>query len=327
VTARLELALHRLEAPAAVPGAVNEQEPGHGAEYPAGVLGRVLTAIVTPFKDDGAVDFEAFQELSRHLVDNGSDGLVVAGTTGESPTLTDEERLDLIRAAVESVGDRATIVAGTGTYSTAHSVHLTEEAHELGADAFLVVTPYYNRPPQRGIVAHFAEIAQASDRPIVAYNIPSRVVVNIEPETVSRLAEIETVRAVKQANDDLEQARQIPGFGLDLYAGDDNLIYPFLGLGAVGGVCVHTHVVGPQVKELVTAYRSGDTARAKEIDEALAPAYELLKVVGNPIAIKAALNLLGHDVGGVRLPLVEANEEETERVRSCLERLGVLVAA
>jgi 4-hydroxy-tetrahydrodipicolinate synthase len=291
------------------------------------VLGRVLTAIVTPFKDDGAVDFGAFQELARHLVDNGSDGLVVAGTTGESPTLTDEERLDLIRAAVESVGDRATIVAGTGTYSTAHSVHLTEEAHELGADAFLVVTPYYNRAPQRGIVAHFAEIAQASDRPIVAYNIPSRVVVNIEPETVSRLAEIETVRAVKQANDDLEQARHIVATGLDLYAGDDNLLQRFLELGAVGGVCVHTHIVGPRVAEQVQAMRDGDVDRAREIDVELAPVYDLLKVQTNPIAIKAALNLLGHRVGGHRLPLVAADAPETEQVRGCLERLGLLVHA
>jgi 4-hydroxy-tetrahydrodipicolinate synthase len=225
------------------------------------------------------------------------------------------------------VGDRATVVAGTGTYSTRESVRLTSDAHELGADAFLVVTPYYNKPPQRGIVAHFEEIGKASDRPIVVYNIPSRVIVNIEPDTITRLAEIETVRAVKQAHDDLDEAAQIPGFGLDLYAGDDYLIYPFLELGGIGGVCVHTHVAGPQVKEMVTAYRNGDAARAKEIDEALAPAYELLKVVGNPIAIKAALNMLGHDVGGVRLPLVEATEEESERIRSCLERLGALVAA
>ena len=189
------------------------------------------------------------------------------------------------------------------------------------------MTPYYNKPPQRGIVEHFKAIAAESDLPIVVYNIPSRVVVNIEPETIEQLADIPTVRAVKQAHDDLDEAAQIPGFGLDLYAGDDNLIYPFLELGGIGGVCVHTHVAGPQVKEMVTAYRNGDAARAKEIDEALAPAYELLKVVGNPIAIKAALNMLGHDVGGVRLPLVEATEEESERIRSCLERLGALVAA
>ncbi len=291
------------------------------------MLGHVLTAIVTPFHEDGAVDVESFQRLARHLVDHGSDGIVVAGTTGESPNLSDEERLDLFRAAIDAVGADATVVAGTGTYSTAHSVHLTEQAHELGVDAFLVVTPYYNRPPQRGIVAHFEAIAAASDKPIVAYNIPARTVINIEPETISRLAEIETVRAVKQANDDLDQARHIVASGLTLYAGDDNLIQPFLELGGVGGICVHTHVVGPQVAEQVKAMEAGDTERAREIDRALKPAYDLLKVVSNPIAVKAALNLLGHEVGGHRLPLVPATSEELADVRSCLDRLGLLVHA
>jgi 4-hydroxy-tetrahydrodipicolinate synthase len=328
VTTLLELAPYRLEAPASVPGAVNEQEPCHDPEYPLSeVLGRVLTAMVTPFRDDGAIDFDAFQELARHLVDKGSNGLVVAGTTGESPTLTDQERLDLIRAAVESVGDRATIVAGTGTYSTTHSMHLTEEAHELGADAFLIVTPYYSKPPQRGIVAHFEAIAHVSDRPIVVYNIPSRVVVNIELDTISRLAEIETVRAVKQAHDDLGQARHIVASGLDLYAGDDNLLQSFLEIGGEGGVCVHTHVVGPRVAEQVQAAVQGDFARAREIDTELGPVYELLRIQTNPIAIKAALSLLGHRVGGHRLPLVSADAIEVEQVRSCLERLGLLVHA
>jgi 4-hydroxy-tetrahydrodipicolinate synthase len=293
----------------------------------AGMLGRVLTAIVTPFREDESIDFDAFQALARHLVDNGSDGVVVAGTTGESPTLTDAERADLLRAAIEAVGDNATVVAGTGTYSTRHSVHLTKEADAIGADAVLVVTPYYNKPPQRGIVAHFEAIARASERPIVVYNIPARVVVNIEPETISRLAEIDTVRAVKQANADLAQARHIVDSGLDLYAGDDNLIQPFLELGGIGGICVHTHVVGPQVAAQVQAAAAGDRERAREIDAELAPAYDLLRVQSNPIAIKAALNLLGHGVGGHRLPLVAATEDETAAVRSCLERLGLLVHA
>jgi 4-hydroxy-tetrahydrodipicolinate synthase len=291
------------------------------------MLGNVLTAVVTPFRDDESIDFDAFQRLVRHLVEHGSDGIVVAGTTGESPTLTDGERLDLIGAAIDAVGGDATVVAGTGTYSTAHSVHLGERATELGADALLVVAPYYNRPPQRGIVAHFEAIARATDTPIVAYNIPSRVVVNIEPETISRLAEIETVQAVKQANDDLAQARHIVAAGLDLYAGDDNILQPFLELGAVGGICVHTHVVGPQVAAQVQAALAGDLERAREIDRELAPAYELLKVQTNPIPIKAALELLGHRVGGHRLPLVPATEEELSAVRGCLERLGLLVAA
>ena len=173
------------------------------------VLGEVLTAIVTPFKRDGSVDLDSFRALARHLVDNGSDGLVVTGTTGESPTLSDDERFELYAAALEEVGDRATVVAGTGTYDTRHSVHLTERAHELGVDAVLIVTPYYSKPPQRGIVAHFEAVAAATDKPVVVYNIPSRVVINIEPETITRLAEIENVRAVKQANDDLAQARHI----------------------------------------------------------------------------------------------------------------------
>jgi 4-hydroxy-tetrahydrodipicolinate synthase len=291
------------------------------------MLGRVLTAIVTPFRENGAVDIDSFQRLARHLVDHGSDGLIVAGTTGESPNLSDQERLELFRAAIDAVGADATVVAGTGTYSTAHSVHLSEQAHDLGVDALLVVTPYYNKPPQRGIVAHFEAIAAASDKPIVVYNIPARTVINIEPETISRLAQIETVHAVKQAHDDLDQARHIVASGLALYAGDDNLIQPFLELGGIGGICVHTHVVGPQVAEQVKAMVAGDTDRAREIDRELAAAYELLTVVSNPIAIKAALNLLGHEVGGHRLPLVPATPEELAQVRSCLDRLGLLVHA
>jgi 4-hydroxy-tetrahydrodipicolinate synthase len=291
------------------------------------VLGEVLTAAVTPFDSRGAVDFGKFRELCRYLVENGSDGVVVAGTTGEAPTLADEERLTLFATAVDELGGRATVVAGTGTYSTAHSIHLTEKAHELGVDAFLVVAPYYNKPPQRGIVEHFKAIADVTDRPIVVYNIPARVVINIEPETIVELAEIPNVAAVKQANDDLAQAKSIVELGLDLYAGDDNLVQPFLELGGVGGVCVHTHVVGPQVKEQVRLVREGDFEAARTIDVELAPAYDLLKVVTNPIAIKCALNLLGHDVGGHRLPLVDPTDTEREAVRSCLERLRLLEPA
>src|SRR3954470_18106001 len=176
--------------------------------------------MVTPFDSSGAVDYERFTSLARHLVDHGSDGVVVAGTTGESPTLSDDEKLELFAAAVDAVGDRATVIAGTGTYDTLHSAKLTERAHELDVDAFLIVTPYYSKPPQRAIVRHFQEIAERTDKPIVVYNIPSRVVINIEPETIAELAEIENVRAVKQAHDDLDEARLIPGMGLDLYAGD-----------------------------------------------------------------------------------------------------------
>jgi 4-hydroxy-tetrahydrodipicolinate synthase len=292
------------------------------------VLGEVLTAVVTPFREDGSVNLDAFRDLCAHLVANGSDGVVVAGTTGESPTLSDDERVELFAAAVDAVGDCATVVAGTGTYATAHSVHLTERAHDAGVDGFLVVTPYYNKPPPRGIVEHFKAIAGTSDKPIVAYNIPGRVVVNVAPETLVELAEIPTVRAVKQANDDREQARRIvEETGLALYAGDDNLIFPFLELGGVGGVCVHTHLWGSQVKEMVSRHRAGDVETARQIDGELQPAYELLKVVVNPIAIKAALAMAGWDMGGLRLPLVEASEDEKARIRAALERGGVLSAA
>jgi 4-hydroxy-tetrahydrodipicolinate synthase len=292
------------------------------------VLGEVLTAIATPFRPDGSVDYDRFRDLALYLLDHGSDGFVVAGTTGESPTLSDDERLELFRVAVDALEGRGTVVAGTGTYSTAHSLHLTREAHEIGVDGFLVVTPYYNKPPPRGIVEHFRAIADVTDRPIVVYNIPGRVVLNIEPETMCELADIPGVAAVKQANADLDQARRILAeTDLDLYAGDDALVYPFLELGGVGGVCVHTHVVGPQVKEMIRAFRSGDQETAQRIEEELAPAYELLAVQTNPIAIKAALNLLGHNVGGLRLPLVEADERETARVRDCLTRLRLLEPA
>lgn len=288
------------------------------------MLGEVLTAIATPFAQDGSVDLERFRALARHLVEHGSDGLVVTGTTGEAPTLSDDERYALYEAAVDEVGGQATVVAGTGTNDTAHSVHLTARAHEAGVDGFLVVTPYYNRPPQRGIVAHVEAVAAATDRPVIFYDIPSRVVIDAEPATISRLAEIPNVTAVKHAKPSLDAARHVLACGLDLYAGDDDLILPHLELGGMGGICVHTHVVGPQVKAMVSRYKEGDVEGARALDTQLRPAIELLRVVGNPIAIKRALDLLGLAPATVRLPLVEADEAETAAIRDCLERLGLL---
>jgi 4-hydroxy-tetrahydrodipicolinate synthase len=291
------------------------------------MLGEVLTAMLTPFHPDGSVNVAKFRELAAHLVDNGSDGVIVAGPTGESPTLRDEEKLELFAAAVDAVGERASVVAGTGTYDTGHSVHLTQLAHEAGVDAILVVTPYYNKPPQRAIVRHFEEIAAATDKPVIVYNIPSRVVVNIEPQTMAELAKIPNVRAVKQAHDDLDEARRIPDLGLDLYAGDDNLVFPFLALGGVGGICVHTHVWGRETKEMLRLWKAGDTEGAESLNAAMQPAFDLLKITTNPIPIKAAMNLLGHELGGYRLPMVEPTEDELEAVRACLERAGVLETA
>jgi len=291
------------------------------------MLGEVLTAIVTPFDTEGAVAIERFRALCRHLVDHSSDGVVVTGTTGEAPTLSDDERYALYEAAVDEIGDSHTVVAGTGTYDTAHSVHLTERAHEIGVDGFLVVTPYYNRPPQRGIVAHVETIAAVTDRPVVFYDIPSRVVTDAEPATISALAAIPNVRAVKQAKPSIDAARHVVAEGLDLYAGDDDLVHPFLEVGGIGGICVHTHVVGPRVKEMISRFRAGDLDAARALDEEMRPAIDLLRVQTNPIPIKTALNLLGHEVGGFRLPLVDATAEEEDAVRDCLSRLGLLQVA
>ena len=292
------------------------------------MLGEVITAIVTPFNPDGSVNVEKFRELATHLVDNGSDGIVVAGTTGESPTLSDDEKLELFAAAVDAVGPRATVIAGTGTYDTRHSAHLTELADPLGVDGFLVVTPYYSKPPQRAIVRHFEEIAARTDKPVVAYNIPSRVVINIEPQTIARLAEIDNVTAVKQAHGDIDEARFIAEeTPLDLYSGDDPVTLAFLEVGGVGVVSVTAHVYGTQIKEMIRRFREGDREGAERIHAELQPSYDLLKVQTNPIAIKAALNLLGHEAGGHRLPMVEASDQELDEIRGCLERSGVLTAA
>jgi 4-hydroxy-tetrahydrodipicolinate synthase len=290
------------------------------------VLGRVLTAVVTPFADDGSVNVEAFKRICAYLLENGSDGVVVAGTTGEAPTLEDHERFELFSAAVDVAHDNGgTVVANTGTYSTAHSIHLTREAHKLGVDGFLVVTPYYNKPPPQGIVAHYEAIAAVTDKPIVVYNIPQRVVVNLDPDLLIELDAIPNVQYVKQATPHMDQARRIVSeSGLKLLAGNDELLFPFLEIGGTGGIFVYTHVVGPRVKELIERFDAGDVDGARAIDEELGPVIEALAVTTNPIPVKAAVNMLGLEAGGLRLPLIEATENEKAVVRSALERVGVL---
>jgi 4-hydroxy-tetrahydrodipicolinate synthase len=291
-------------------------------------LGAILTAMVTPFGPDGELDTQAARRLMRHLVEHGSDGVVVAGTTGESPTLSDEEKLDLLEAAVDELGGEATVVAGTGSNDTAHSIELSREASARGADAVHVVTPYYNKPPRRGIVEHFKAVAGATDRPVFVYNIPGRCVINLDPDLLAELAEIDNVVAVKQANPDMEQARRIvEDAGLALYAGDDNLIRPFAEIGGAGGICVASHLLGDRISEMFDAARSGDSARASEIDAELQDAYETLGSTALTITVKAALNLLGLNAGVPRLPLVEASEEELAAVRELLERHGLVASA
>jgi 4-hydroxy-tetrahydrodipicolinate synthase len=281
-------------------------------------LGAILTAMVTPFDAQGRVDEEAAVALMHHLADHGSDGLVVCGTTGEAATLSDEEHLGLIGLAVEEMGDRMTIVAGTGSNDTRHAVHLTERSTQLGVDATLSVTPYYNKPNHRGIVRHYEEVARATDKPILLYNIPARTGTNMPPDLLARLAQIDGIEGVKQANDDELQ----PIDGLDLYAGNDNTLARTLDLGGAGGVMVSSHVVGPEMRRMVD-----EPERRAEIDASLRDVYETLFMTANPICTKAALNLIGIRVGGLRLPLVEADEQESAAVRSMLERHGLLETA
>jgi 4-hydroxy-tetrahydrodipicolinate synthase len=291
-------------------------------------LGELLTAMVTPFAGDGSVNHESARRMARHLIDTGSDGIVVCGTTGEGPTVNDREKLDLFDTVVSEVGAGATVIANTGSYDTHHSVALTRSALASGVDGFLVVTPYYNKPPPAGIVAHFAAIADAAEgRPVIVYNIPQRVVLNLEPELLERLARIENVTAVKQATADLEQARRIVEHGaLDLYAGNDDLVLPFARLGGAGGICVASHLAGRRIREMISLAQSGDLERAERIDEELRPLYDALSVTTNPIPLKAALNLLGHDVGGLRLPLVDADDAEVATVQAALAASGLLTA-
>jgi 4-hydroxy-tetrahydrodipicolinate synthase len=281
-------------------------------------LGAILTAMVTPFDAQGRVDEEAAVALIHHLVEHGSDGVVVCGTTGEAPTLTDDEQLRMIEVAVGELKGRATVVAGAGSNDTRHAVHLTERATELGADAMLSVTPYYNKPNRRGIVRHFEEVARATDRPLVLYNIPSRTALNMPPDLLAELAQIEHVEAVKQAND----AELAPVEGLDVYAGNDNTLARTLDMGGAGGVLVSSHVVGQEMRRMVD-----EPGRRAEIDASLRDVYETLFMTANPICTKAALNMLGIRVGGLRLPLVEADEEQKAAVRAMLERHGLLEVA
>src|SRR4051795_10029796 len=246
----------------------------------ATALGELLTAMATPFAADGSVNLDAARRLARHLCDTGSDGIVVTGTTGEGPTVTDREKLDLFETVVGEVGATASVIANTGTYDTHHSVALTRAALACGVDGFLVVTPYYNKPPDDGIVAHFAAIAEAAQgRPVIAYNIPQRVVLNMSPELLVRLAEIENVVAVKQATPDLDQAQAIVEHGgLTLYAGNDDLLLPFLRLGGAGGIHVASHLVGARMKEIITRAKRGDLDGAEAVDRSLRPLYEALAI-------------------------------------------------
>jgi 4-hydroxy-tetrahydrodipicolinate synthase len=283
----------------------------------------VITAMVTPFDEGGRVDLPGCRRLARHLTENGSDGLVLAGTTGESPTLDDSEKLAILGAVRDELGAGGTLILGTGSNDTRHSVELTRAAAEAGADGGLIVTPYYNKPNAAGIRAHFEAIADATELPLIVYNIPSRCVVNIPPRDLAELARIPGVVAVKQAND----AELAPIEGLDLLAGNDNVFLRCLQLGGTGGILVASHLVGPRMGEIADALAGGERERAERIDRELQPLYELLALTTNPIPIKAALAMVGLCGETMRLPMVPADKAQRALIRSGLERLGVVGAA
>jgi 4-hydroxy-tetrahydrodipicolinate synthase len=278
----------------------------------------LLTAMITPFSGDGSVNEDAAVAIARHLLANGSHGLVVAGTTGEAATLTDDEQVALVELIVREAGGDGAIVAGAGSNDTRHAIHLTERVVAAGAEAVLSVTPYYNKPNRRGILRHFSEVARAAaGTPVILYNIPGRTAVNMGPDLLAELAQIDGIVGVKQAN----SAELQPIDGLAVLAGNDDIFAACLDMGGAGGICVASHVVGPEMRRI---YDEPD-ARA-EIDASLRDVYETLFITASPTPVKAALNLMGHDAGTLRLPMVEADEAETAAVRAMLARHGLLAA-
>jgi 4-hydroxy-tetrahydrodipicolinate synthase len=281
----------------------------------------VITAMATPFEEGGAVDQAAALKLATYLLEHGSHGLVISGSTGEAPTLTDEEALVLVRALRRELGDDALLICGTGTNDTRHSIELTKGAADAGADASLIVTPYYNKPNPAGILAHFETIAAAvPDLPLIAYNIPSRVVVNVPPEQLAEIAKIDNVVAVKQANNDEMQ----PIEGMEILAGNDDVFLKTLELGGAGGILVASHLVGPQMREMWDAAQAGEIDRAGEIDSGLRQLYAAIGVTTNPIPVKAALAMMGLiPTDTLRLPLVPANAEQRATMQAALESVGL----
>jgi 4-hydroxy-tetrahydrodipicolinate synthase len=290
-------------------------------------FGRVVTAMVTPFTDDLSLDVGRAQELAGWLVDHGSDGLVVTGSTGESATMTDQEKITLWRAVAEAVKGRATVIAGTGTYDTAHSIHLSQEAEKAGAEALLIVTPYYNKPPQRGLVEHFTRVAATTGLPNIVYNIPGRTGTRIAHETLLRMAEVDNIVAVKDSTGDFDGLakliREAPD-GFEVYTGDDWATFGSVCLGAVGVVSVASHLAGERMGHMIEQIETGDLASARKTHYDLLPLFEALFITSNPIPLKKAMELIGQPVGRPRLPLVEANSDETGRIEVALKESGVL---
>lgn len=289
-------------------------------------FGRVLTAMVTPFHKDLSINLSQARKLARHLVASGSDGLVIAGTTGESPTLTKDEKIELYRAVVEEVGGKAVVLAGTGGNSTADSIALTRAAEKVGVDGVMLVVPYYNKPSQEGIYQHFKAVAGSTELPVMLYNIPGRTAVNLLPVTVAKLAEVNNIVAIKEAGGSMDQVSELRKLLPDrfaIYCGDDSLTLPMLALGGKGVVSVVSHLVGDRLQEMVNAFTSGNTTLANEIHLELFPLFKGLFIATNPVPVKTALNLKGWEVGATRLPLVEATPAERASIKELMENFNL----
>jgi len=290
-------------------------------------FGRVLTAMVTPFDAEGKVDLDRTRALAAHLVANGSDGLVVTGTTGESPTLNHEEKLLLYKTVVEAVGGKASVIAGTGSNSTSSTIELSREAEKLGIDGIMLVVPYYNKPNQEGMYQHFKAVADAVNLPVILYNVPGRTAANLLPVTANRLAQINNVVAIKEACGDMDQVselmRIIPS-DFVVYCGDDSLTLPMLTLGAHGVISVVSHVAGREIQEMIRTFFNGDIQKARKMHLMLFPLFKAMFVTTNPVPIKTALNLQGHQVGAPRLPLVDASAADIEHIKTALNQFGML---
>lgn len=290
-------------------------------------FGRVLTAMVTPFTPDLQVDYQEARKLARYLVENGSDGIVVAGTTGESPTLSKEEKTKLFEVVFSEVGTTAKVIAGTGSNNTADSIALTKAAEKIGLHGAMLVVPYYNKPPQDALYKHFKAVAEATTLPIMLYNVPGRTAANLLPDTVAQLADIENIVAIKEASGNLEQVTEIlrlAGEKLTVYSGDDALTLPMLALGCQGVISVSSHVIGTKMQEMIKNFLNGDVVNAANIHRQIFPIIKLLFSTTSPIPVKAAVNLMGHNVGGLRLPLTELNETETQKLKEVLIKEKVI---
>ena len=290
-------------------------------------LGRLLTAMVTPFKNDGSVDYAKAEKLALHLLKNGSDGLVIHGTTGESPTLTHEEEFELYRVIKKAITGKGILVAGTGSNSTATSIWATKEAEKIGVDGAMLVVPYYNKPSQEGLYQHYKAVADSTGLPIIIYNIPGRSVINMAPETVARIAEIKNYAGIKEASGSLDQVsaiRMITPPGFKIWSGDDSLTLPIMAVGGCGVISVASHIAGPKIKAMLDAFLGGETVAAAELHAELMPLFRVLFMTANPTPVKAALSLVGFDVGKPRLPLIEANDKEKEAIRKVLVALKII---